>query len=84
MVEMTDRVKVTSRISPELDNDLDDIRERLGLNKSAVITLCIAAGLTYIKAMINPESLITSRKMAEVMEISQEKGVKFYEPEPKD
>lgn len=67
MVDMTERVRVSTRISKELDADLDDVREHLGLNKSAIVGLCVSVGITYLKAMTNPESLITSKKMAEVM-----------------
>jgi len=67
MVDMTERIRVSTRISQEMHDDLDDLREHLGLNKSAIVGLCVSVGITYLKAMTNPESLITSKKMAEVM-----------------
>ena len=60
-------VVVYMRVSQEMNDDLERIKEKYGMSKSSISSLCAGIGLTYLKALTDPESLVTSKKMAEVM-----------------
>ena len=62
-----DRIVVYMRVSQEINDDLEDIKDRYGMSKTAIASLCVGIGLTYLKALTNPEALISSKKMAEIM-----------------
>ncbi|MDY6895694.1 MAG: hypothetical protein SVO01_09815 [Thermotogota bacterium] len=72
-----DRVVVYMRVSPGINDDLEDIKEKYGMSKTAIASLCVGIGLTYLKALTNPEALISSKKLAEVLSESEKMGVKF-------
>ena len=78
---MQDRERVYSRIPTDMVEDIDALRERFGVNKSAMVGMCIGIGLNYLKALINPEGLLSSKKMAEVLMESEKMGVKFEKPD---
>lgn len=60
-------VVVYMRVSQEMNDDLERIKEKFGMSKSAISSLCTGIGLNYLKALTDPESLVTSKKMAEIM-----------------
>lgn len=76
-----ERVVVYMRVSPEINDDLEDIKDKYGMSKTAIASLCVGIGLTYLKALTNPEALISSKKMAEVLMESEKMGVKFDKPD---
>mgnify|MGYP006290690003 CR=1 FL=1 len=81
---MQDRERVYSRIPTDMVEDIDALRERFGVNKSAMVGMCIGIGLNYLKALINPEGLLSSKKMAEVLMESEKLGVEFKKPDELD
>ena len=66
-LENEEPVVVYMRVSQEMNDDLERIKEKFGMSKSSISSLCAGIGLNYLKALTDPESLVTSKKMAEIM-----------------
>jgi hypothetical protein len=60
-------VVVYMRVSQDMNDDMERIKDKYGMSKSAISSLCAGIGLTYLKALTDPESLLTTKKMAEVV-----------------
>ena len=72
-----DKKKVFARVPLSTDAKITQLARDYSTTKSAIIGILISIGLTYFKAILNPEELISSEKMAEVLKEAQAKGVEF-------
>ena len=76
-----DQVKIYSRVTKTLNEDIESIAIQFNMTKSQVISLTAGIGSTYLKALTNPESLISAEKMAKVFSESEKLGVEFKKPD---
>lgn len=72
--------KIYSRVSPEQSKDLGDMAKRFSMSKSAMIALCSKIGMTYLKAITDPEGLLSAEKMADVIVELDKRGVELQTP----
>jgi len=66
----------------ELDQheELEKLAEKFGMTKSSMIALTSYIGIKLLKSLIDPESLISAEKMADIMVEAEKKGVEFKLP----
>lgn len=83
---MTDKIKkkIFTRVPLAIDEKITQIAGDYNTTKSAIIGMLISIGLNYFKAITNPEELISSEKMADVLKEAQKKGVEFKSLEELD
>jgi len=76
-----EKTAVWAKFEKSLDDKVVKMAEKLSMTKSSTIGLCTSIGLSLLSALINPESLISAEKMAEVMIEAEKKGVEFMVPD---
>jgi len=67
MDKKLDYFRVAGRVPIEVNDKLDIWYRKLGITKSALITLCIHAGLNSVIRAVSPEESISTEKLAELM-----------------
>lgn len=75
------RTKIYSRVKPEFEQELRRMAKEYAMSKSAMIALCAKIGLTYLKAVTDPEGLLSADKMADVLQELDKRGVELAMPE---
>ena len=78
---MAEKVKVYARIRPEDAKELKRLANEFSVTQSGMIAIVVNIGLNYLKAVTNPESLLSAEKMAEIMIEAEKRGVEFKVPE---
>jgi hypothetical protein len=73
--------KIYSRVKSSVEADITRMAKEYSMTKSAMIALCVKIGMNYLKAMTDPEGLITPDFMADVLVEAEKKGVEFKIPE---
>jgi len=73
--------KIYSRVRPAFDAELRRISQEYSMSKSAMIALTCKIGLTYLKALTDPEGLLSAEKMADVLQELEKRGVELSNPE---
>ncbi len=76
-------VKIYSRVRPQFSNELGSMAKNYSMSKSAMIALCTKIGMTYLKAITDPEGLLSAEKMADVLQELEKRGVELSQPEEK-
>lgn len=64
---MESTIRVTGRVTPDINEELKYWAVELGMQKTAFISLCIRAGLKAVIRSVSPEDAISSDKLAEVL-----------------
>lgn len=78
---MAEKIKIYARIKPDDNDAIDKMREDFSITKSGMIAMCVSIGVNYLKAVTNPEGLLSPEKMAEIMIEAEKRGVEFKVPE---
>lgn len=73
--------KIYSRVKPKFSRELGEMAKEYSISKSAMIALCTKIGFTYLKAVTDPEGLLSAEKMADVLSELDKKGVELVRPE---
>jgi hypothetical protein len=76
-----EKVKLYTRVTPDVDVQIVDLASRYNTTKSAINGILISIGLSYFKAIIDPEGLISSKKLAEILVESEKLGAEFTIPD---
>ena len=64
---MQSTIRVTGRVTPEIDEELRKWAVELGMQKTAFISLCIRTGLKEVIRSVSPADAIPAEKLAEVL-----------------
>lgn len=67
-------IRVTGRVTPEINQKLMDMALELGMQKTAFISLCIRSGLNAVIRSVAPEQLLTEDDWKKILEVSRAMG----------
>jgi len=76
-----EKTAVWAKFEVKMDKEVEVMAKKYNMTKSSMIGLLTSIGLSILKALVNPESLISAEKMAEVMIEAEKKGVEFMVPD---
>jgi microsomal dipeptidase-like Zn-dependent dipeptidase len=74
------KVKIYSRVLRSVDADIGKMAKEFSMTKSSMIALCVKIGMNYLKAMADPEGLLTPEYMASVLAEAEKGGIEFKVP----
>lgn len=78
---MSDRQKIYMRVKRDFYDKVSREADSFGVTNASLLVICAKIGLNYLIAVTDPENLISTEKMVEILEEASSRGVEFKIPD---
>lgn len=72
---MEETRKIAGRVTEEVNQEIDAWAEKLGMGKTAFVSLCIMAGLKQVIRVVSPEEAISPETILKVIKAAEDQGL---------